>query len=246
VRLAGSDTSPASTDHSSPCEFEKEPTGKAGEHHRRRRHSGALSTMRSGAAVMVTGKHDRNRRLLIIVTIVVVMMVMVVTPGIRTGFRIERCGDRGDAPAEPAHHLGDHMVLTDPKPVAAELGRQVAIAEMPGDPHESGRIGRRDLEERLGSGTDADARAVLAEQRIALAKPMCTRQVEQHGGAARGGEANTATVPTVMVEHHGVVGLALPCAREEDLGRATHRRHGHRSVRGNSAAPLAALPPARR
>src|ERR1700751_3432957 len=72
-----------------------------------------------------------------VMMIMIIMMVMVVP--VRHGTVIgaalgrERRLDRPDRGAETDKHFRDHMVLADADTLGADLGRQVPVAEMPGE-----------------------------------------------------------------------------------------------------------------
>ena len=96
--------------------------------------------------------------MVMVITAMIVMMVMAVrmiVPGVsvllmrmtmrRSGigaaFGIERRLDLDDARAEPLHHRLDDVVAADAQPFRHDLRRQMAVAEMPGDPDQMMRIG---------------------------------------------------------------------------------------------------------
>ena len=60
--------------------------------------------------------------------------------GIGTAFGIERRFDPDHARAEPLHHGLDDVIAPDAKGLGHDLRRQMAIAEMPGDPNQMMRI----------------------------------------------------------------------------------------------------------
>ncbi len=76
---------------------------------------------------------------MMVVTLVMLMIVAVViamsASDVRAAFRIERGFDLDHAGAESPHHLFDHVVTADTQMFSRDLHRQVAIAEMPGEPH---------------------------------------------------------------------------------------------------------------
>ncbi|KQT15011.1 hypothetical protein ASG57_32895 [Bradyrhizobium sp. Leaf396] len=109
------------------------------------------------------------------VMMVVTVMRMVVVPvrvasiRIRPAFWIERRLDLDHARAEPLHHLLDHVIAADAQGLRHDLGRQMAVAEMPADANEVVRIAAADLEQRLGRRDHLDQAAVLQHQRIPAA-----------------------------------------------------------------------------
>ena len=72
--------------------------------------------------------------------VVRVMAVMVMARGtgihrIGAALRIERRLDLQDACAQSLRHRFDHMVAPDSKSPGGDLGRQMTVAEVPGDPN---------------------------------------------------------------------------------------------------------------
>ena len=72
--------------------------------------------------------------------------------------RVERRLDRHDARAQSFRHVLDHRIAADAQSLRGQLGRQVPVAEMPGDAHEGERVGGADFGERLGRGHNLDDR----------------------------------------------------------------------------------------
>ena len=113
------------------------------------------------------------------VIIVMVMMTVPALGGIGAAFGIEGLVDMGDGGAEAREHLLDHMVAADEQPVAGKLGRQVAVAEMPGEADEMGGVPRPDLGEWLGCGLHRDDTAILQEKAVAVMERRGLGQVEE-------------------------------------------------------------------
>ena len=59
---------------------------------------------------------------------------MGVTARVRAALGIERRLDLDDARAQPLHHRLDDVIASDAQAFRHDLGRQMAIAEMPGNP----------------------------------------------------------------------------------------------------------------
>src|SRR5882757_3867760 len=110
------------------------------------------------------------RRMIVAAMIVCVMILgMRMGGGIGAAFGIERRLDLDDAGAEPGHHRLDDVVAADAQALRHDLGRQMAIAEMSGDPYQMERVGATDFNQRLGSGDHLDQAAVFQHQRVAAA-----------------------------------------------------------------------------
>src|SRR5712672_2958854 len=74
----------------------------------------------------------------------------VAAAGIGAAFGVERRLDLDHARAEPLHHRLDDVIAPNAQASACDLRRQMAVAEMPGDPHQMLRIGPADFSQRLG------------------------------------------------------------------------------------------------
>ena len=89
----------------------------------------------------------------VMVITMIMMMAVIVTHGraphgradrprmawrgrIGAAFGIERRLDLDHARAQPLHHRLDDVVAPDAQALRHDLGRQMAVAEMPGDPHQ--------------------------------------------------------------------------------------------------------------
>jgi hypothetical protein len=130
--------------------------------------------------------------------------------GIGAAFGIEWRLDLDDACAEPLHHRLDHVVPADAQAFRHDLGRQMAVAEMPGDTDQMQRIGAADFDQRLGSGDHLDQAAVFQHQRVAAAQRDGVFQVEQEFKPARARHRHPPPVPIVEIEHHGIGGGFRP------------------------------------
>ncbi len=104
-----------------------------------------------------------------IVAVIIVTMRRMTAAGIGATFRIERSLDGGDTRTEAAHHVLDNVIAADAQALAHDLGRQVTIAEVPGDPHQMMRIGAANFHQRLRRGHHLDQPSILQHQRIATA-----------------------------------------------------------------------------
>ena len=118
--------------------------------------------------VMVIVAVAMMMRVIMLVTMRVVMAgvsIVMIVRGMRgrigAAFGIERRLDLDDARAKPLHHRLDDVIPADAQALADDLRRQVAIAEMPGDPHQVLWISAPDLDQRLGRRHHFDQPAIL-------------------------------------------------------------------------------------
>ena len=86
------------------------------------------------------------------------------------------------------------MILANAQTIADDLQRQMAVAEMPGDPQQARLIGGLDLEDWLGCRVHADIATAVELQSIALPQMPGVRQIEEKGRARIADEADAAAV----------------------------------------------------
>ena len=142
--------------------------------------------------------------------------------GIGAAFGIERRLDLDHARAEPLHHRLDDVIAPDPQALGHDLRRQMAVAEMPGDPDQMMRIGAADLEQRLRRRDHLDQPAVVEHQRVAAAQRDRVFQIEQEFEPARAGHRHPPPVPVVEIEHDGIGRRLAPAMLAANLRRADH------------------------
>jgi len=89
--------------------------------------------------------------------------------GARIGaaFGIERRLDLDHPRAQPLDHRLDDVIAPDPQAPGNDLRRQMAVAEVPGDPNQVVRIGASDLDQRLRRRDNFDQPVIVEHQRIA-------------------------------------------------------------------------------
>src|SRR5262245_32269318 len=107
--------------------------------------------------------------------------------------------------------------------VLADLGGEVPVAEVPGDPRQLVRIGTADLEKRLGHRLDGNEGAILEPDAVARAQARRLGKIEQEGEPLRSRQHDAPPRALVVVEPHDVGRLALPGPGGQDLGRSQHR-----------------------
>ncbi len=149
---------------------------------------------------------------------------MGVTARIGAAFGIERRLDLDDARAQPLHHRLDDVIAANAQAFRHDLGRQMAIAEMPGDPDQMQRIGAADFEQRFRGGHHLDQPAVFEEQRIAAAQRDRVLQIKQELQPARPRHRHPPPVPVVEIEYDGIGRGVRPAMLAQDLCRADHWR----------------------
>src|SRR5690242_8741916 len=97
------------------------------------------------------------------------------------------------------------------------------IAEMPGNPQQIYRLARRDLEDGLGSGTNAQIPAVFEREPVAIDKVMRPGQIEEIGSPRIRDEADAPAVAVIKSEGHTVTLCRRgPCSAPVHRNRALH------------------------
>ena len=156
----------------------------------------------------------------IVVVIVIVIVMMVSGAGsVGAGFWIERRLDRFDVAAETFDHVLNHMIGADTDPVAKELHRQMAIAEMPGDADQFAVVMSMDFQQRFRPGANPDNAALLQGQAIAITQPHRLGKIDQQFLARLRCQHDAAAMAAVEIDQH-LVDRVRPGTGRQDGGRA--------------------------
>lgn len=162
---------------------------------------------------------------MIVVTVSMIMMSMtrrLMRSGIGAAFGIERCLDLDHLGAEALHHLLDDVVAADAQSLGHDLRRQMAVAEMPGEPHQMAGIGTPDFDQRLRRCDHLDQAAVFQHQSVAAPQGDGVFEIEQEFQSARPRHRHAATMTIVEVENDGICRRLFPVVLAFDLSRADH------------------------
>ena len=154
---------------------------------------------------------------MMVMPVIMVMMIVIVAMNRRGGdigaaFRIERRFDFDDCRAKAPRHVFDHVIAPDAQAFLQEFGRQMPIAQVPGDAHERGRVGAANLRQTFGCGDDFDDAPVLQRQAVAGAQHHGFGQIEQEGEPAHAGHGDAAAIAVFIIEDDRVGGFAGPGA----------------------------------
>jgi hypothetical protein len=131
---------------------------------------------------------------------------------------LERAHHLRDRAALAADHLGQNMVRLDVERVGGDLGRGVAVADVPGHTHQPQRVLGAHLKQVLLGGADRDQPPVIEFQPVALAEHAGLVEIEQDLETAHGAQHSTAALAILMIKHHGVCNLVGPDGRLADDG----------------------------
>jgi len=143
-----------------------------------------------------------------VMIVITVVMAAVIMRRLRIGpaLGIERRLDLDDARAQSLDHRLDDVIPADAQAFWHDLGRQMAVAEMPGDANQMKGIGTADFHQRLGGRDHLDQPAVLQHQRVAATQRHRVFQIEQEFQPARPRHRHPPPVPVVEIEHDGIGG----------------------------------------
>jgi hypothetical protein len=148
--------------------------------------------------------------------------VRVAAVGIGAPFGIEWRLDLDHARAQSLHHRLDDMVAPDTQAARRDLRRQMAVAEMPGDPNQMLRIGAANLGQRLRRRDDLDQPVIVEHQRIAAAQHGGIFQIQQEFKPARACHRHPPPMAIVEIEHDGIGRRLAPAMWAADLRGADH------------------------
>jgi hypothetical protein len=111
----------------------------------------------------------------------------------------------------------------DAQPLAGDLQREMAIAEMPGDPQQRGPVGCLDLEHRLGRRTDEQVATNVEFETVPVSELTGPRQIKQKGLSGIGGQSNPAAVPIEISQCDAVdCGALRPVPSAVNRDRPAH------------------------
>ena len=160
----------------------------------------------------------------------IIRVVGVRLAGIGAAFGIERRFDLDEARAQPSDHCLDHMIAADAQSSGRDLGRQMPIAEMPGQANQMLRIVPPDFKERLGRGHHLDQPAIFEHQRIAAAQRDRIFQIEQEFQPTRTLHRHPSPVAIVKIEHDAVGRGLAPAMLSQNFGGPDHRNMSRKAA----------------
>jgi hypothetical protein len=137
---------------------------------------------------------------------------------------IERRFEPDDPGPKSFGHRLDDLIAADAQRLRQDFYRQMAVAEMPGDPRQAEPVGGPDLRQRLRRGDDLDNAPVLEAQSVAAAQHRGFREIEQEGETADAGHGQPPAIAVVKIEHHCVGWRARPLAGSYNLVSTQHHR----------------------
>ena len=164
-------------------------------------------------------------RMTMIVMVMPVLMALHLTVAIRAAFGYEGGLDEADlGGAELLHHLDQHVVVADAQHVGVDLGRGVAVAEVPGDAGERERVGEAELDQPLRLRLDRDDEAVVEPIAVAVPDRRNLGEVDQEFEAVLALHRHAAATAVLEIEFDAVDDLIGGEAAGESGGGGAH--HG--------------------
>lgn len=162
--------------------------------------------------VLVIDAMSAMRPMIVMMLMAVILRAMAMRRcgGIGAAFRIEGRLDRGDFGAKAARHILDDVIAPDAQSASRQFGRQMTIAEVPGDSDEGLAILAADFGERLRRGDDLDDAPVVENEPVARAQHDRLRQIEQEGDSAHARHGEASAIAVVIVENDGISRRAAP------------------------------------
>jgi hypothetical protein len=165
-----------------------------------------------------------------VVTCVIMGMIMrlacrrvcVATTVIGATFGIEWRFDLDHARAQSLHHRLDDMVAPDTQTPRRDLRREMAVAEMPGDPNQMLRIGAANLGQRLRCRDDLDQPFIVEHQRITAVQHRGSFEIQKEFKPARPRHRHPPPVAVVEIEHDCIGRRLAPAMLAADLRGADH------------------------
>src|SRR5438477_12618741 len=149
-----------------------------------------------------------------IVVMVIMMMIAIAMPDhVGAAFRVERRLDRGNPCAEILQQRLDAVLPAHPQPIRQDLDRDVAVAEMPGQPRERSEIRGARFQQRLGLGDDLDQTSVVELDRVAHAQRDRLGEIEIDLGSLDAHQPGAPGAALLEIEDDAVdraLGIDLP------------------------------------
>ena len=156
--------------------------------------------------------------------VMIMVMMMAAAARVGAGLGIERGIDLVDMTAEALDHLLDHMIGADTDAVTQQLHGQMAVAEVPGDPHQFPVVVRMDFQQGFRPSADSYD-ATFDRQAVAVPQADGLRQVDQQVGILFGVQHYAPAMPMVEVDQHAVdLGGRIPRPGRQNLMRAPQNR----------------------
>jgi hypothetical protein len=175
-------------------------------------------------AMIMLAAYSMMMSVVMIVAVVVGFRAAAVGLHIGAAFGIERRFQRDHPGAETLGHRLDDGIAADAQGLRRQFGRQMAIAEVPGDAGQRQGVRGPDLRQRFGLGDDFHDAPVLEPQTVAAPQHRRFRKIKQEFEPADAGHGDAPAIARVEVEHHTIRRSPGPIAGRNDFVSAQHHR----------------------
>ena len=178
--------------------------------------------------VVVTMRRVVLARMIVCAVIMRLMIVamfrtVAMAIGIGATFGVERRFDLDYTCTQPLYHRLDDVITPDPQSLADDLGRQMAVAEMPGDPNQMIWVGAADLDQQFRRRDHFDQPVIVEHQCIATAQRNGVFEIKQEFQPPRARHRHPPPVTIVEIKHDGIGGRLSPAMLRADLRGSDHR-----------------------
>ena len=124
----------------------------------------------------------------------VTMAVVSATFGLKGRLQVD------ETRSEAVQHIFDDMIWSNAQRLTSEFGWDMSIAEMPRQTHQLTRILVGDVDDGFRRRSNDEPTAVLDLQAVSIAHRRRGVQMKKHLVALIGDQADTTTVPIVVIE----------------------------------------------
>ena len=173
------------------------------------------------------------------------MVVTITMAAVRAAFRLKcplQLDERGSKTAE---HVFDDVIGPDAKNLTPDLGRNMPVAEMPGQPHQLSGIGVSGVDDGLRCGSNDEPGPVIELHAVSIGHCDRCGQIEEDVVALIGDQAESPTMSMVEIQRDRASCTFLRPITGASMDDGPLRHSRHISTR-NSVVPSEAPTPARR
>jgi len=124
----------------------------------------------------------------------VTMAVVSATFGLKGRLQVD------ETRSEAVQHIFDDVIWSNAQRLTSEFGWDMSIAEMPRQTHQLTRILVGDVDDGFRRRSNDEPTAVLDLQAVSIAHRRRGVQMQKHLVALIGDQADTTTVPIVVIE----------------------------------------------
>jgi hypothetical protein len=119
---------------------------------------------------------------------------------VRAAFRLKCSLQLDERGSKTAEHVFDDVIGPDAKNLTPDLGGNMPVAEMPGQPHELTRIRVSDVDDKLGRRPNDEPRPVIELHAVSIGHCGRRGQIEKYLVALIRDQADASTMPMIEIE----------------------------------------------